>query len=99
LPGVVKDAVLDHDHSTGAIRGTLHRACNSLLGTLENNSKRYGVRPENIAAFLHGAAAYLQRHKTNVTGLLHPTHKTEDEKRIKRNLKAVKVRAAKKATS
>lgn len=88
--------VLDHDHITGAVRGTLHRGCNALLGKVENNYKRYGV--SNLAAFCNGIAAYLQRHTTNVTGWLHPTHKTDDEKRIRRNTLARKARATKKAT-
>lgn len=94
LPGVAKDPVLDHCHSSGAVRGTLHRSCNALLGKVENNSARFGVR--NLPAFLHGAASYLQKHSTNVTGLIHPTHKTEDEKRIHRNKLAAKRRAQKK---
>ena len=65
----------------------MHRSCNALLGKVENNAPRFGVR--DLAAFLHGAAAYLQRHSTNITGLVHPTHLTEDEKRIKRNKAAV----------
>jgi hypothetical protein len=89
------DAVLDHDHATGAVREVLHRGCNSLLGKVENNHKRYGVR--SLAAFLIGAAGYLAKHEINRTNVLHPTHKTEDEKRISRNTKARKTRAAKKA--
>lgn len=58
--------VLDHDHSTGAVRATLHAGCNSVLGKIENSYKRYGVL--NLAAFLAGTAAYLQRHSTNQTG-------------------------------
>ena len=85
--------VLDHDHSTGAVRATLHSGCNSLLGKVENNYKRYGV--VNLAAFLNGVAAYLQRHVTNQTGLLHSTFRNEDEKREKRNTKARAARAAK----
>lgn len=91
-----QDAVLDHDHITGAIRGVLHRSCNALLGKVENNVARFGVR--DIAAFCHGTAKYLQAHRTNITGLLHPTHLTDDEKRIKRNKQAVRRRAAKKVT-
>jgi hypothetical protein len=74
------------------VRGTLHRSCNSLLGKVENNSARFGVR--SLPEFLHGAAAYLQKHSTNITGLIHPTHKTDDEKRLARNKKAVAKRAA-----
>lgn len=89
-----RDPVLDHDHHTGAVRGVLHRGCNALLGKIENNHKRYGI--EDLAAFLQGTPAYLQRHRENRTGLLHPTHKTEDEKRLARNARARKARAAKK---
>lgn len=87
--------VLDHDHSTGAVRATLHSGCNALLGKVENNYKRYGV--VNLAAFLNGVAAYLQRHVTNQTGLLHSTYRTEEERREKRNTKARAARAAKRA--
>lgn len=86
--------VLDHDHSTGAVRATLHSGCNSLLGKIENNYRRYGVT--NLAAFLSGVASYLQRHTTNQTGLLHPTHKDDEEKRLLRNKRARVSRAAKK---
>jgi Recombination endonuclease VII len=86
LPCSPAQAVLDHDHTTGAIRASLHRSCNALLGKVENNYKRYGVA--NLAAFCNGLAAYLQAHTTNRTGLTHPTHRTDDEKRIKRNATA-----------
>lgn len=74
----------------------LHNGCNALLGKVENNAPRFGVR--NLAAFGAGLANYLHRHLTNVTGLLHPTHKTEDEKRLARNAKARVARASKKVT-
>jgi hypothetical protein len=88
-----EDAVLDHDHTTGAIRSTLHRSCNALLGKVENNAKRYGVK--NLAAWAAGVPRYLQKHYVNRTGLLHPTHKTDDEKRVRRNTLARKRRATK----
>lgn len=91
LPGVSSDPVLDHCHTTGAVRGTLHRSCNALLGKVENNAPRFGVR--NLQAFGHGLAQYLQKHSTNITGMTHPLYKTEDEKRVARNTKARKKRA------
>lgn len=91
---VTARAVLDHDHNTGAIRGVLHAGCNSLLGKLENNAARYGVR--DIGVFTNGVAAYLRKHMVNITGLLHPTHKSEDEKRELRNKRARASRAKKK---
>lgn len=89
--------VLDHNHSTGAVRATLHNGCNALLGKIENNYKRYGV--VNLSAFLQGTAAYLQRHTTNHTGYLHPTHKDADERRELRNKRARAARAAKRVAT
>lgn len=62
-----------------------------MLGKVENNAPRFGVY--DLAAFGHGLAQYLQKHATNITGMTHPTHKTEDEKRVARNTKARKTRA------
>lgn len=91
------NAVLDHDHRTGAVRAAIHRGCNSLLGKLENNAARYGVR--DIGVFANGVAQYLRAHMTNVTGLLHPTHKSEDEKRELRNKRARATRAKNRETA
>ena len=91
----VKRDCLDHDHDTGAVRGVACSGCNALLGKLENNHKRYGV--QNLAAFANGVAAYLARHSINITGYIHPTHKSDDEKRLARNAKARKARAKKAA--
>ncbi len=70
--------MLDHDHSTGFVRGVLDRGCNSLLGKVENNYRRFGV--SNLAAFLGGVYGYLRRHNTpqEVDGgaaVRHPTYK------------------------
>lgn len=92
LPCSDTQSVLDHDHTTGLVRATLHRGCNALLGKVENNHKRYGV--PNLAAFASGVARYLQLHSVDRTGLLHPTHRTEAEKRERRNALARKRRAA-----
>ena len=87
FPIAAGEAVLDHDHKTGLIRGVLHRGCNSLLGKIENNHARCGV--SDLLGFLNGVSAYLQKpsHET-----FHPSYKTQDEKRIRRNKKAKKRR-------
>lgn len=46
-----KDAVLDHNHTTGTLRRFIHRTCNKGLGLFKDN-------PE----ILRLAAAYLERH-------------------------------------
>lgn len=46
--------VLDHDHATGAVRGTLCRRCNLLLGRVLDDP-----------ALLEAAAGYLQRHNNS----------------------------------
>lgn len=76
---VEADAVLDHDHKTGAVRAALHRGCNSLLGQVERGA-RYGVR--DLFAFASGLHGYMDAHKVNLTGLIHPSHKSVDEKKL-----------------
>lgn len=99
-PVSTADAVLDHCHKHGYIRGTLHRSCNSLLGVLENNRARFGLKDDlAFAAFMGGAHDYILKHITPQCQLVHPTFMTEEEKRIKRNAKARKVRAATKGTN
>ena len=93
-PLAAGDAVLDHCHKTGHIRGVIHRGVNSLLGKLENNAPRYGVSTPMMMAMGANLRDYLgQDHTVNP---LHYTHRTEDEKRIRRNTQARKLRAAKK---
>lgn len=87
-----EQAVLDHCHKSGAVRATLHRGCNSLLGKLENNYKRYGV---NIDAFVAGVGQYLETHKENQTGLIHPTHKTPEEKKALKKKRVQRQKLAK----
>lgn len=95
LPCTLEQAVADHCHTTGFMRAVLHRSCNALLGKVENNYRRYGV--SNLAAWAHGMPAYLQQHAVPRSNLLHPTHKTDEEKRLARNKKARATRAKRKA--
>jgi hypothetical protein len=88
--------VLDHDHSTGVIRAVLHRSCNALLGKVENNYKRYGIKDiTQLARMLGNVASYLSMYAPHLVSdlPLHPTHKTEDEKRLLRNKRARAARA------
>ena len=90
------EAVADHDHSTGHLRGVLHRGANSLLGKIENNYRRYGVSLPMLRAMAPAVAAYIE--KDYSSNVFYPTHRTEDEKRELRNKRARETRAKKKGT-
>jgi hypothetical protein len=85
-------AVLDHCHKGGQVRAVLHRGCNALLGKVENNAPRYGVKLERLISFLAGASAYIDTHRENATGLIHPSHRTPEEKAARRKAKAKRER-------
>ncbi len=87
------EAVADHDHSTGHVRGVLHRGVNSLLGKIENNHKRYGVSLPMLRAMAPTIAAYIE--KDYSANVFYPTHRSEDEKRELRNKRARDARARK----
>lgn len=91
LPLTADKAVGDHDHATGHMRGVTHAGCNAMLGKIENNSGRFGVK--NLPAFLHGVVRYLDPGRPQHPEV-YPTHKTEDERRLARNAAARKRRAA-----
>ena len=75
-PVDAEEAVLDHCHKTGAIRGVLHRGCNSLLGRIENNMPRSRVNMARLANISQNLIKYLTQDA--VTELLHPTHKIKE---------------------
>lgn len=91
----VAEACLDHDHYTGLIRGALCRNCNGIEGKVKNLAVR-GRRMLSQKQFIANIVRYWIKHETDQTGLYHPKHLTDDEKRLKRNAAAVKRRAAKK---
>ena len=90
------EAVADHDHTTGHLRGVLHRGVNALLGKSENNHKRFGVSLPMLAAMAPPIGAYLRKDYTG--NPIYPTYRTPDEKRERINEQARRRRAAKKET-
>lgn len=95
LPISEAEQALDHCHKTGVLRGTLHRGCNAMLGHIENNLPRHKLtNTAKLSAFLRNIIPYL--HMVDQSAPLHHTFRTEEEKRLKRNAKARKARAAKK---
>lgn len=70
---VIDDAVLDHCHKTGQIRGVLHRGCNALLGKIENNMSRNRVDMGRLAQIANNLIRYLTAEP--ISEYLHPTYK------------------------
>lgn len=79
---------MDHDHKSGAVRGVLCRNCNGIEGkiyNLANRAKRWRTVPE----FIRSVLSYWEIHTDKgMDVVLHPMHKTDDEKRLLRNKKA-----------
>lgn len=88
----LKDAVLDHRHSDGLIRQAIHRFCNTFLGKIENNVKRNRITPEQLSAILRNYEHYVE----NTQDLLHPTHRTPEQKALRIKRRAALARKRKK---
>lgn len=89
----MKNAVIDHDHETGRIRGVLSRSANAVEGKVKNAVARWGGTGEDytkIIPYLERLLVYL---KQQATPYIYPFHKTDDEKRLDRNKAAREARA------
>jgi hypothetical protein len=92
------DPVLDHCHKTGAIRGVIHRGCNTLLGKIENYLPRAWLKPADLPTYAAGLADYLLS-PSPAPGVLHFTHRTPEQKAVRTKVRAKKRRVAKKAAA
>jgi hypothetical protein len=86
---------LDHDHSQGNVRMVLQREVNAFEGKIFNAWRRYlkhlGIP---IITALEGLCWYYEQDFTN--NPIHPTHRSQDEKRERRNKLAKRARDKKK---
>ena len=85
-------AVLDHCHTTGAIRGVLCRNCNGIEGKVHNLARR-AKRQYTPDWWLKRLLGYWEQHEEDKHGLMHPTHKTAEDKRLRANKLARERRA------
>jgi len=78
----------DHCHKSGYVRGVLCRNCNGILGKVENLATR-AKKDITHLSWLENAVSFLQSHsKAPVYPYIHPSHKTEAQKRALRNKRA-----------
>lgn len=78
-PLTIEEAVLDHCHTTGVLRGVLHRGCNALLGKIENNMPRNRVNLGRLSNIANNLIKYLT--DDPISEYLHPTYKTQEERK------------------
>ena len=91
----VKRPVLDHCHTRGHLRGVLCIMCNQAEGRIRTWTTR-AKGPHTQDEWLARLLAYLSA-PPKYKNYLHPTFKTEDEKRTARNKRAKIKRAQAKA--
>jgi hypothetical protein len=95
--GAKSDYVVDHCHTTGLIRGVLHRSCNASLGKLDNAVGRWGAKSmsyDDIIPFLEKVILY---YKSGFEPTIYPDHKTAEEKAAITKQKATRAAAVRKA--
>ena len=78
---------LVHYHETGHIRGVLCGNCNGIEGKIHNLARR-AKRDKTKMEFLDKVMSYWSLFNAHPRTEIHPTHKTPDEKRLRRNKKA-----------
>lgn len=83
-----RNVCLDHCHKTGYVRGVLCRNCNGVLGKIENLATR-AKKDLTHTQWLFNAVEFLNGNsQAPAYPHIHPSHKTEAEKRALRNKRA-----------
>jgi len=83
-----RNVCLDHCHKTGYVRGVLCRNCNGVLGKVENLATRAKKDLTHVMWLDHAVSFLKDTSQAPAYDIIHPSHKTETQKRELRNKKA-----------
>ena len=77
IPLTEHDAVLDHDHDTGRVRGTIHRQANALMGKIENYYRGFMANLEcaDLRTVLSNIVDWIERDYSHMP--IHPKGTTK----------------------
>lgn len=90
----IENPCLDHDHVSGRVRQVLDRDTNAFEGKVFNAWRRY-LRHKGVP-LERALSGLLEYYSVDYSGNpLHPTFRTEEEKRIRRNKRAKRRRKQK----
>lgn len=80
--------VVDHNHTTGIIRGVAHKGCNGVEGKVLRQLKGFGKcrTQKDVVRMAKRLAVFWEKEPTTL--YIYPTHKTPAEKREAANKKA-----------
>lgn len=87
------EAVADHDHKTGHMRMVLDRRANAMLGKLENAWSINGFDEFSPAELKRVLSRFIDYKLADYSmNPRHYTHRNEDERRLRKNLMARRLR-------
>jgi len=91
---------LDHCHNTGHIRATLCQSCNVSEGKVKAGvlfrTPKSNLAYKDPVSWLRNLADYLEHHKANPSGIIHPTFDLKAGKQTPRKRKPATTRRKKK---